>query len=85
MWIAGVGPGQRLAGKRELPAHEQHQTKTEVEKEEAAPQILDADGLVVGGKNVGADEAELVMLVAVVSVTVSVVAMPTAVSVDGRR
>ena len=66
--VAGVGPGERLARKGELPAHEQHQAEAEEEERKAGAQILDADGLVVGGENVGADKAELVMLVAVIVV-----------------
>ena len=70
---ARVGPGQRLAGKGELPAHEQHEAEAEEEKEEPAEHVLDADRLVVSGEDVGAPETELVVLVAVIVMRVMAV------------
>src|ERR1039458_600544 len=64
--VAGVDPGERLPRKGELPAHEKHQTEAEEEEGKAAPQILDADDLVIGGENVAPPKAELVMIVGVV-------------------
>jgi hypothetical protein len=65
-----VGPGQRHAGKGELPAHEHHEREAEEHEDEPGDQVLDADDLVVRGEDVAADEAELVMLVRMVVVRI---------------
>jgi hypothetical protein len=56
---------------RDLPSHQHHQTKSELHETERHEAVLDADGFVVGGENVFAPKARLVMLV----VTVIVVSM----------
>jgi len=66
---------QRLAGKCDLPAHEQHEAEAEEQQEKAGGNVLDADDLVIGGENVTAPEPELVMLVAVVMIVIMRVAM----------
>ena len=55
---------QRQRGARvgELPAHEHHQRKAEEEEQEAGDGVLDADDLVIGGKDVLAPEAELLVM-----------------------
>ena len=49
--------GKCLSRMRDLPAHHQHQRKTEQQVEQRGDAILDADDLVVGGKNVFTKEA----------------------------
>ena len=55
---------QRQRGARvgELPAHEHHQRKAEEEEQQAGDGVLDADDLVVGGEDVLAPEAELLVM-----------------------
>jgi hypothetical protein len=62
---------------RNLPAHQQHQEKAEQQKAERGKSVLDANDLVVGGKNVLAPEARLVMFMAMISVTVMVIQLAT--------
>src|SRR5271154_6932425 len=53
---------------RNLPAHQNHQEKSEQHEAQRGQAVLDADDFVVGGKNVGAQEADVfVMAVVVVS------------------
>ena len=52
----------RLARMRHLPAHQQHQEKSEQHETQRSQTVLDADDLVVGGKNVGAPEAEVFVM-----------------------
>src|SRR6185503_20193807 len=54
---------QRLAGEGEVPAHQHHQAEAEEQEEQAGDGVLDADHLVIGGKDVVAPETERVMLV----------------------
>ena len=54
------GSGDARVG--ELPAHEHHQRKAEEEEQEAGDGVLDADDLVVGGEDVLAPEAELLVM-----------------------
>ena len=53
---------QRHARVGELPAHEHHQRKAEEQEQEAGDGVLDADDLVVGGEDVLAPEAELLVM-----------------------
>ena len=55
---------QRQRGARvgELPAHQHHQRKAEEQEQEAGDGVLDADDLVVGGEDVLAPEAELLVM-----------------------
>jgi hypothetical protein len=52
----------RLAREGELPTHDQHQRKTEQEKEQGGKTVLDADDLVVLGEDVLSPEGLFVML-----------------------
>ena len=61
----------RLARMRNLPAHHQHQEKSEQQETQRGEAVLDADDLVIGRKNVAAPETRVVMFVnAVVFVVV---------------
>jgi hypothetical protein len=53
---------------RNLPAHQQHQKKSEQQKKQRREAVLDADDFVVGRKNVAAQEARVVMRVLTVIV-----------------
>ena len=53
---------QRRARVGELPAHEHHQRKAEEQEQEPRDGVLDADDLVVGGKDVLAPEAQLLVM-----------------------
>ena len=53
---------------RNLPAHEHHQEKSKLHEAQRGKTVLDADDLVVGGKNVFAPETRLVVLVMAVVV-----------------
>jgi hypothetical protein len=50
------GTGTRM---RDLPAHQHHQEKSEQQETQRRQTVLDADDFVVGGKNVGAQEADV--------------------------
>src|SRR5438067_7489243 len=54
---------QRLAGIRQLPAHQHHQAESKEEEHQPAEAILNSDHFVVGGKNIFSPPPELVMLV----------------------
>ena len=64
----------RRARMRNLPAHQQHQEKAKQQKAQSREPVLNADNLVVGGKNIAAPETGLVMTgvlaVAVLIITV---------------
>ena len=62
--LAEEAADQRQRGARvgELPAHEHHQRKAEEEEQHAGDGVLDADDLVVGGEDVLAPEAELLVM-----------------------
>jgi hypothetical protein len=47
-----------------LPAHQHHQAKAKEQKDQAAEPVLNADYLMIGGKNVFSPPPQLVMLVA---------------------
>jgi hypothetical protein len=49
--------GTGLARMRDLPAHQQHQEKSEQHETQRREAVLDADDFVVGRKNVFAPEA----------------------------
>src|SRR5438067_9318536 len=53
---------QRLAGIRQLPAHQHHQAESKEEEHQPAEAVLNSDHFVVGGKNVFSPPPELVML-----------------------
>jgi hypothetical protein len=55
-------PRHRLARKAELPAHLHRQDPAHEQEEQAHEQELDADDLVVGGKDVLPDEAPVVVM-----------------------
>jgi len=59
---------------RDLPAHQDHQEKSEQHEAQRGQAVLDADDLVVGGKNVLAQEAD-VLVTAVVVVAVMVISL----------
>src|SRR4029453_1774054 len=56
---------QRLAGIRQLPAHQHHQAESKEEEHQPAEAILNSDHFVVGGKDIFSPPPELVMLVRV--------------------
>ncbi len=58
----------RRARMRDLPAHQQHQEKSEQHEHQCREAILNADDLVVGGENIFLPEARLVMRVVIVAV-----------------
>ena len=47
---------------RDLPAHHQHEAKTKKQEEQSGDSILNADDLVIGGKNVSAPETRILMM-----------------------
>jgi hypothetical protein len=47
---------------RNLPTHHQHQTKAEKQKSQRGDAVLNADDLVVGGKDVRAPEARIFVM-----------------------
>ena len=51
---------------RDLPAHHQHQEKSEQQETQRGKTVLDADDFVVGRKNIPAPKIRLGMLVAVI-------------------
>ena len=58
----------RLARMRNLPAHQQHQEKSEQQENQRREAVLDADDFVVGGKNVAAQKTRIMVLVPVLLV-----------------
>jgi len=62
---------------RNLPAHQQHQEKSEQQETQRGESVLDANDLMVGGENVFAPETRIKMLmmavIAVVIVTMTVI------------
>src|SRR6266853_929121 len=63
MWQPLANDRQRLAGIRQLPAHQHHQAESKEEEHQPAEAVLNSDHFVVGGKNVFSPPSELVMLV----------------------
>src|SRR6266536_5022534 len=66
MWQPFANDRQRLAGIRQLPAHQHHQAESKEEEHQPAKAILNSDHFVVGGKDIFSPPPELVMLVLVV-------------------
>ena len=52
----------RRARVGELPAHQHHQGEAEEQEQQAGDGVLDADDLVIGGEDVLAPEAELLVM-----------------------
>src|SRR4029077_17759722 len=63
MWQPFADHRQRLAGIRQLPAHQHHQAESKEEEHQPAEAILNSDHFVVGRKNIFSPPSELVMLV----------------------
>src|SRR5437773_7549263 len=79
MWQPFANDRQRLAGIRQLPAHQHHQAEAKEEEHQPAEAILNSDHFVVGGKNIFSPPSELVMLVR------GVVRMRFVMGVNGSR
>src|SRR6266853_2026204 len=62
MWQPLANDRQRLAGIRQLPAHQHHQAESKEEEHQPAEAVLNSDHFVVGGKNVFTPPSEIVML-----------------------
>jgi hypothetical protein len=56
---------QRLVREGDAPAHHHHQVKSEGQEQHRRDAILDADHLVIGGKNVLPEESGVVVVIVV--------------------